>query len=171
MALTPKFTNGQLTAELERRMAIIEQAFLSGLVRVGEQFITDARENGTYKDRTGNLRSSVGYVVLKNGQQWQGGGFINTGAIFKGNGEVRKKYHSKYGEKAVSDGANQGREYIKTIAAKYPTGYVLIVVAGMDYAAAVESKGQDVLSGSAPQAVAALRKTLERVSRKKVAMR
>jgi len=38
------------------------------------------------------------------------------------------------------------------IAAQYPTGMILVVVAGMEYAAAVESKGYDVITGSSREA-------------------
>ena len=35
-------------------------------IEVGERCIIEARDNGAYTDRTGNLRNSVGYVVLLN---------------------------------------------------------------------------------------------------------
>lgn len=112
------------------------------LSRIGEQFVNDARENGSYTDRTGNLRSSIGYVILKNGQQIGGGGF-------------------KGGE-----GERKGNDVLNGAKARYPVGYVLIVVAGMDYAAAVESKGRDVLSGSAPAATERLKKAMAALTRK-----
>lgn len=177
MALTPKFTNAQLTAELERRMAMIEQAILSRLVRIGEQFVTNARERGTYQDQTGNLRNSIGYVVLKNGQQWQGGGFssitVNADGRRRKDGSLDKRYKSNRGKSdtVVSDGANAGKKVIGEAAVRYPTGYVLIVVAGMDYAAAVESKGRDVLSGSAPDAVQGLKEAMAAITGKVQRMR
>ena len=33
--------------------------------QVGEKFINDAKSERTYKDRSGNLRASIGYFVLK----------------------------------------------------------------------------------------------------------
>jgi hypothetical protein len=42
----------------------------------------------------------------------------------------------------------------------------VIVVAGMSYAAAVESKGRDVLTGSSQVAVSSLKKAIERINDK-----
>ena len=36
-------------------------------IEIGERCITEARDNGSYADRTGNLRNSVGYMVLLDG--------------------------------------------------------------------------------------------------------
>ena len=34
----------------------------------GEKFIEVARRSGSYKDQTGNLRSSIGYIIAKDGE-------------------------------------------------------------------------------------------------------
>jgi len=88
-------------------------------IEIGERCITEARENGTYTDRTGNLRNSVGYVVLLNGV-----------------------------EKSQSNISKLNRTHIEGIKAQYPKDLVLIVVAGMNYAAYVEAKGFNVLSSA-----------------------
>ena len=88
-------------------------------IEVGERCITEARDNGSYTDRTGNLRNSVGYVVLLNGKE------ISQSNINKLN-----------------------RKQFDTIKGKYTKGLVLIVVAGMNYAAYVEAKGYNVLSSA-----------------------
>lgn len=49
------------------------------------------------------------------------------------------------------EGRSKAKEAAAEVATEYPRGYVLIGVAGMNYAAAVESKGFDVISGSAPE--------------------
>lgn len=41
-----------------------------------------------------------------------------------------------------------GKEFANQIAADYPLGYALILVAGMEYASFVEGKGFDVITGS-----------------------
>jgi len=43
---------------------------------------------------------------------------------------------------------DKGAQLIDELAAQYPKGMILVVVAGMEYAAAVESKGYDVISGA-----------------------
>ena len=88
-------------------------------IEVGERCITEARDNGSYTDRTGNLRNSVGYMVLLDGI-----------------------------EQSQSNINKLNRKQFDTIKAKYRKGLVLIVVAGMNYAAYVEAKGYNVLSSA-----------------------
>lgn len=38
------------------------------LQRTGEEFVKIARLEGNYIDHTGNLRSSIGYVIVKDGR-------------------------------------------------------------------------------------------------------
>jgi hypothetical protein len=141
--LVPKFTKAQIQEMLESKIGVIQQAVLSRLQRIGETFVTNARLNGTYKDRTGNLRSSVGYVILKNGEQV----FEN----FEGKTSVGKQT-----AKAAAD----------EIASQYPTGYVLIGVAGMEYAAAVESRGYEVITSSSITAREELKTALQGLQKK-----
>lgn len=122
-------------------MAEIEAKVISALESVGEYFIADARTDGSYEDQSSDLRNSIGYIIMKNGQQIRYAG-------------------PREGGKASAD------RVLAELALKYPKGYVLIAVAGMDYAAAVESKGYDVLSGSAPAAVARLKEAMERITKK-----
>lgn len=144
--LVPRFTKEDITKLLQQRVALIEQAVLMRLQRIGETFVTNARNNGSYTDRTGNLRSSTGYVVLKNGVQYNTGGFSQV--------------------KGGAGGTTTGRRFIDEVKAKFPTGLVLIVVAGMDYAAAVEAKGKDVLTGSSQVAKKQLKEAIRSLSKK-----
>ena len=79
-----------------------------------------ARSSKDYKDQTGNLRSSLGYVVAVDGRVADISSF-----------EVVKK---------GQEGAKTGADYARKLARKYPKGIVLIVCAGMNYAAYVNSK-------------------------------
>ena len=45
----------------------------------------------------------------------------------------------------AQEGAEVGKQYAQELAANHPTGYALIVVAGMNYAEYVSAKGYDVL--------------------------
>ncbi len=126
MGLTPLFTpryvqnimQDYVTKKVNKEIAI--------LIRIGEDFVNKARTKGEYMDDTGNLRSSIGYILIDNGK------VINQ--KFSGN--------DAEGKIAAMDYANQ-------IKSKYK-GLVLIGIAGMNYAAAVEAKGYDVITGSAP---------------------
>lgn len=79
---------------------------------------------GSYTDRSGNLRSSIGYVIIVNGQ-------ICTKAGF--------------GARGVNDGQAQGETTAESFAAKFPDKTALVVVAGMNYAVYVAEKNYDVL--------------------------
>lgn len=125
-----KVIREQITAAVENRIRVIADV----LCNVGEQCIIEAREYGDYTDRTGNLRSSIGYAVLIDGKVIR-------------QGQADKVLH---GDKGLSDGL----AYLKTrIAKASKKGVVLVVTAGMNYAEYVETK-KNVLSSAelkAPQ--------------------
>ncbi len=116
--------DGWLEEQLQKRIAKL----ITAMCYVGEQCINEARNNGDYIDRTGNLRSSIGYVVLNNGNAVKQAGF--------------KKY------KKGSYGKAEGEALLQDLMTKYTKGIVLIVVAGMNYASYVESLGRNVLTSS-----------------------
>lgn len=121
----------------------IEDALVMRLQRIGEQFVANARSSGNYQDRTGNLRSSIGYVIVKNGLQLVGSDWV---MIREGKA-----------------GIVVGKKLIEEMSRRFPTGIVLICVAGMDYAAAVESKGYDVITSSAFIAKKEFIKAIEKI--------
>lgn len=128
MGLTPRFTKDDVRRYLQQRWLRIEQSIIFNLQYLGEECVNKARAEGDYTDRTGNLRSSIGYVVVANGK------IVHTGGFGGG-----------YGDGGMN-GTGTGEQYAQSIASKYIKGYALIVVAGMDYAAKVESTGKNVLS-------------------------
>lgn len=115
------------------------------LMAVGEECIKIAREKGDYNDITGNLRSSIGYVVLVDGKPIQQSMSQRTN-VAPGYRTVMRK--NADGSESVSrqkvggdggKGATQGRELLDRLKSEYPRGCVLIVCAGMNYAAYVEN--------------------------------
>ncbi len=141
-----KINKRQIRAQILASKQRIENAVLLNLERIGEQFIANARNTDTYKDRTGNLRSSIGYVILKNGLQKTSSGW----SVVK---------NGKAGQAA-------GQKLINELAKKYPTGLVLICVAGMEYAAYVEAKGFDVITSSSIIAKDSFNAAIERIKKK-----
>lgn len=119
----------RLTAEAQAKLRVIADV----LCNVGEQCIIEARNNGSYMDQTGNLRSSVGYAVLINGQ------VIQSDHVDK----------IKDGDEGVSEGLMFLQKRIKQASKK---GVCLIVTAGMNYAEYVEAKGYVVLSSAEQKA-------------------
>ena len=122
--LIPDFSFGAIekrvnafTKDKLKKMALV-------LSFVGLDAVEYARENGSYQDQTGNLRASVGYAVIYNGEI------------------------TKQGFQGKADGVWEGKSVVIDLAEQYNVGMVLVVVAGMEYAAAVESLNYDVITGS-----------------------
>lgn len=102
---------------------------ITALNYVGLECVKEARQNGKYTDRTGNLRSSIGYAILEDGKPIQKSGFERVKAT-------------------AAEAQGQSEALITRLAATYNTGLVLVVVAGMDYAAYVEARGYNVLNSA-----------------------
>lgn len=66
-SLTPLFTTEDIKKWGKIFEAQAKKKILLFLQAGGERFVKYARENGSYEDRTGNLRSSIGYIIVKNG--------------------------------------------------------------------------------------------------------
>ena len=62
------FSAKQLENAFDQFQEKIHDDILQTFQFVGEHFVNNARLSGNYTDRTGNLRSSIGYVILLNGE-------------------------------------------------------------------------------------------------------
>lgn len=139
--MKPMFTN----ADLDRWFDIFEDkaeaAIYEKLKEAGEYFVKMARESGSYQNQTGNLRSSIGYVIVKDGA------IITSNFQQAANG---------------TEGLETGKRIAATIASGMK-GFALIGVAGMDYAVHVESKGFEVISSSGLQTEGWLRTSIQTI--------
>ena len=129
-------------AKLEADQAKIERAIMVRLNVLGLECVSMARQLDTYQDQTGNLRNSVGYIITRNGVVVKDN-FKKTALTITANKKGVEGF-----SKGSGDGVTIGRDLAVEKAAKYPKGFALIVVAGMNYADAVELKGYDVLSSA-----------------------
>lgn len=130
MPITDLTSYADLDAALTEQIKRIETALIRTLKWVGETVINTARnvKVNTYKDQTGNLRSSIGAVVAIDGKiEWQS----SFSTVKQG-----------------SEGARQGKDFAMSLVSQYPKGIVLICVAGKDYAVHVSNRGLDVLDSS-----------------------
>lgn len=119
------------------RKAIVEKQ-IERLQRLGEMCVTQARSvppSVGFHDQTGNLRSSIGYMVFVDGVSVRQSTFE----------QVSPQTAHKDG--VTYDGGKKGEAYCREIG-ENTTGVCLVVVAGMDYATYVESKGRDVLTSA-----------------------
>ena len=111
---------------LDDKLRRAELVLMNTLERVGQLAVNEARDKGDYLDDTGNLRSSTGYMIAKDGVVVRRGAFE---AIKDG-----------------QEGARGGQAFAEKIATQ-TSGLALIVVAGMHYAVYVETH-RNVLASS-----------------------
>lgn len=143
--MTPLFDQKSLERWFEHFQSKAEDKALVLLQAGGEKFIEVARRSGSYKDQTGNLRSSIGYIIAKDGE------------VVKENFKESDKGTDK------TTGKYKGRRLAEEVSLSHTGGYILVGVAGMEYAAAVEAKGYEVISGANTQCEKYLRDTLKSV--------
>lgn len=125
---------GEIQQYIEEELDRKVERLINSLSYVGEGALRIARERGSYTDRTGNLRSSTGYVIAVDGE-------VIARAGFK----------TKNG-----DGAAFAEQLARTTEGKA----VLVVCAGMNYATYVSARGYDVLDSAEIEARALAEKLL-----------
>lgn len=134
--LTPLWKKSDISRLFDKLAERAEFVIMDLLQRTGEEFVKIARLEGQYIDHTGNLRSSIGYVIVKDG------------SIVGRNFQVS--------EQAGTDkqtGKREGEQLAMDLVKTFPKGYVLIGVAGMKYAMFVEAmEKKDVLTRAADKA-------------------
>jgi len=117
--LIPTFKMEDLSQHIDAfKRAKIKRAF-EILSYIGIECVNYAKQSHTYTDQTGNLTSSIGYAVIYNGS-------VDRASMM----------------------AEESANLVEDLAKIYPEGMILVVVAGMEYAAAVESKQYDVITGA-----------------------
>lgn len=120
--------NAAIKTEAERANMLTIRA----LAYLGEQCVMKARDRSgeeSWFDQSGNLRSSIGYVIAHKGKIVQ--------------------YSSFNQVKQGLDGPRAGKGLAEELVRNYSNDYVLIVVAGMNYAELVEAMdNKDVLAST-----------------------
>lgn len=118
MATPMSKINAAIIAEAKR----VNTLTIRALSYLGELCVIEAKDRpqeSSWFDQSGNLRSSIGYVIVHNGK------------IIK---------YSEFNQvKQGTDGIKEGKELAKELAKQYTSGYALVVVAGMNYAELVEA--------------------------------
>lgn len=124
-----KWTNKRdLDLEFIRAKEEYDRKAIVFLQSVGERVVKYAREHGSYTDQTGNLRHSIGYVIIQYGK-------VVSENFSSGNG--------------YPEAQQEAREAAMKVASELPKMHTYLVwVAGMEYARYVEARGYDVIQGS-----------------------
>lgn len=140
---------------IDEMMRQVEEEYLDRIADAGEKACAEAVARGDYQNITGNLRSSIGYVIGYNGVVIREGGFHKV----EGRGENMQKveFTTKDGKQVSfwargkfgdgSEGSRIGFEFARSKISG-TQGYAFVLVAGMEYASYVSSKGFDVMDSA-----------------------
>ena len=132
---------------LMREAQRVERLTIRALSYLGEQCVIRVRDRGgdkSWYDQSGNLRSSVGYVIAHNGSIIQ---YSDFNQVKKG-----------------SQGVKVGKDLAEELARRYSNDYALVIVAGMNYAEYVEAMdNKDVLASTELWAIDQVPKMLEKL--------
>lgn len=146
---TPLFTKRDIDRWIDIFTVRSDDKFYTLLQAAGEMFVKYARESGRYIDHTGNLRSSIGYVIVESGKVTDND-FKIVHAGTDGN-----------------EGVEKAKKLAHELANTYNSGMVLIGVAGMEYAVYVEAmESKDVITAANIKTEAWMRKAIRTVFRK-----
>lgn len=119
----------EFDAFVDGRLSELEQSVVDIFVKVGESAYNTAVSHGSYQDRTGTLRSSIGYGVVKYGRLVKSGGF--------------RQFRSG------SSGSAIGKDKLDELVRECRSDEIaLVFVAGAEYAVYVEAMGYDVITFS-----------------------
>lgn len=134
--LTPLWKKSDIRKLLDKLGERAEFVIMDLLQRTGEEFVKIARLEGNYIDHTGNLRSSIGYVIVKDG------------SIVGRNFQLSEQSGTD-----KQTGKREGEQLAIDLVRTFTKGYVMIGVAGMKYAVIVEAmENKDVLTRAADKA-------------------
>lgn len=136
--IKPQFDMKAVNRAIEEYAERIRQHGIETLSDAGYRFVTLAWQNADFMNHTYDLRSSIGYMVIEDGEI------------------LKEQFKAQGGSK---NGVATGRQVAIDNAPK--EGLSLIVVAGMFYAIYVQAKNRDVLDGSMPPVIALLEKALQ----------
>lgn len=145
MGIEAKFTRSDVKKAYDNFVDGIKRQQINRLQMLGEMCVNHARsvpmEQG-FQDQTGNLRSSIGYMV-----------FVDGVAV-----------HSMFEQiKEGAQGVKAGEALAQRVGERNPQGVCLVVTAGMNYALYVESKGHDVITTAEHLAQRELPRMLEKL--------
>jgi hypothetical protein len=138
MALKSNFNEAKSMKDIEKQAETLYQKIIDAFIYAAEEFIINARGQaqshaaGQYEDVTANLRNSIGYYLFHNGEM----------IIGKEPGTFAGKVTE--GRLPASEIASMNKQTIQEFVK--PTGFQMILIAGMNYASYVESKGYNVIS-------------------------
>lgn len=119
--LTPMWSDREVGRWFDSFVDRAEERIYKLLQRAGEEFVKIARKKGNYQDNTGNLRSSIGYVIVKDGDI------------------LTENYEQSTTGTDKQTGIREAKRLVSELTSVYSDGWVLVGVAAMPYAVYVEA--------------------------------
>ena len=121
----------QLQQKLNEKKEALKRVLDMKLLQLAEEAVSHAKHNKGYKDRTANLKNSISFALFYDGQ-----------LVTKQIGQLSKPEDAPKEHGGVENNLDAFAQEDGVVA---PSGYSLIIVAGMEYGAHVEHKGYNVL--------------------------
>jgi hypothetical protein len=153
MGMKRKVVGNTFTRYVAARLGELRDEYFQMLSYVGVEtvnYIWNRSGEESWYDQTGNLRSSIGFVIAEDGKVVHEGGFDT---VLDG-----------------AEGSEKGRAFARSLpdlVEGFRKGMVLIVVAGMEYAAYVEAmENKDVLASSKLYANRVMRELLDKMNKR-----
>lgn len=150
MGVESSMSQSAIEAYFRSVRKIIREEMVNGLSFLGEQCIVKIRDRAqseSWIDRTGNLRTSIGYAVSDHGKSVIESQFKQ---VLQG-----------------TEGATAGKNLLEQLVPLYSQIYALIVVAGMSYADQVEAiESKDVLASTELWAKKKIDSYVEKITKK-----
>jgi hypothetical protein len=145
ITITADFNLNALNAYIDEQERLWQNELMEGYRTAGRNFVENARRKTRpvgFNNITWDLRSSIGYLLLNDGK-------------------VIESYFPTL--QTGANGSVTGDAFAREIAtsSEFNDGVGLILVAGMDYAKLVQSKGYDVTGGSEPGFIAEVKSMLK----------
>lgn len=113
-----KRPDNEFNKMLQSDIVLLKMRLINALKQIGDLCVSESKENGNYRDFTGNLRRSVGYVIANNGT------VVHMSQM------------------------NEQGKFLAFSLATSSTGIQMFVLAGMQYAEIVEARGKNVIASS-----------------------
>lgn len=144
MGIEAKFTRSDVEKRFGAFLEEIHKKQIESAKMLGEMCVNHARnvpKDQGFQDQTGNLRSSIGYMV-----------FVDGVALHQMFEQVKEG----------SEGAKAGEALAQKVGSEQK-GVCLVVTAGMNYAMYLEAKGRDVITSAEHLAERELPRMLEKL--------
>jgi hypothetical protein len=147
--IEPNFTAADISKITQDYLKRVVKVTQNELMQIGLQFVRDARlktpDQGGFNDDTGNLRSSIFFILQYDGEI------------------VHEDFEPSVNGTDKAAGIVAAQQYAEELAGGVPKGWALITGAAMRYAGYVEALGYDVITGSTLGAKAKLEKAFKNV--------